>query len=151
MERNGKSLGELPIMSIENPTLSAAADLAHFRHFIRRGGFSSHFTNLPSTSVESALQISPFYAKQTQSQVCQNQPKLLYDKYICKNGHLVIRKNKAKTNPIKAKTNPIQTQFNERPKLMQSVYLQMIMKKYANMGQKNKAKTNPISNPPFSC
>jgi len=38
-------------MSIENPTLSAAADLAHFRHFrhfIRRGGFSSLFTNLPA-------------------------------------------------------------------------------------------------------
>ena len=29
-------------MSIENPTL------AHFRHFIRRGGFSSLFTNLPA-------------------------------------------------------------------------------------------------------
>ncbi len=33
-------------MSIKNPTLSATADLAHFRHFIRRGGFSSLFTNL---------------------------------------------------------------------------------------------------------
>ena len=33
LERNGKPLGELPIMSIENPTL------AHFRHF------SSLFTN----------------------------------------------------------------------------------------------------------
>ena len=30
----------------------------------------------PSTSVEIALQISPFYAKQTQSQVGQNQRKL---------------------------------------------------------------------------
>jgi len=59
-------------MSIENPTLSAAADLAHFRHFIRRGGFSSLFTNLPSTTVENPLQITPFYAKQSQSQVRQN-------------------------------------------------------------------------------
>ena len=33
-----------PFTSIENPTLSAAADLVHFRHFIRRGGFSSLFT-----------------------------------------------------------------------------------------------------------
>ncbi len=41
-------------MSIENPTL------AHFRHFIRRGGFSSLFTHLPSTSVENPLQISSF-------------------------------------------------------------------------------------------
>jgi len=46
----------------------------------------------------------------------------------------------------KANSNPIQTQFDERPKLMQSVYIQRIMKKNANMGQKNKAKTNPISN-----
>ena len=37
-----------PFTSIENPTLSAAADLAHFRHFIRRGGFSPLFTNLPA-------------------------------------------------------------------------------------------------------
>jgi len=66
MERNGKSLGELPIMSIENPTLSAAVDLAHFRHF------SSLFTNLSSTTVENPLQISLFYAKQSQSQVGEN-------------------------------------------------------------------------------
>jgi len=61
-----KYLAELPIMSIENPTLSAAADLDHFRHFIRRGGFrhfirrggfSSLFTKVPSTTVEIALQI----------------------------------------------------------------------------------------------
>ena len=32
-------------MRIENPTLSAAADLAHFRHFKH---FSSFFTNLPA-------------------------------------------------------------------------------------------------------
>ncbi len=69
-------------MSIENPTL------AHFRHF------SSLFTNLPaykaaviyvpirhpSTSVENPLQIDPFYAKQTQSQVHPNQRKLFYNK-----------------------------------------------------------------------
>ncbi len=36
----GVNQGELPTMSIENPTL------AHFRHFIRRGGFSSLFTKL---------------------------------------------------------------------------------------------------------
>jgi len=58
---------------------------------------------------------------------------------------LVIRKNKAKTNPIKAKTNPIQTQLLRRAKLMQSVYLQRIKKKYAAMGQKKQTQTNPIS------
>ncbi len=58
LERSGNPLGELPIMSIENPTLSAAADLAHFRHF------SSLFTTkFPSTSVENPLQISYFLCK----------------------------------------------------------------------------------------
>ena len=52
---------------------------------------------------------------------------------------------KPKTNPIKAKTNPIQTQFPERPKLMQCVYLQRIMNKNAAMDQK---KTNPIAKIP---
>jgi len=55
--KSNKSLAELPIMSIENQTLSAAADLAHFRHF------SSLFTNFPSTTVEKALQISPYLCK----------------------------------------------------------------------------------------
>ena len=39
------------------------------------------------------------------------------------------------------KTNPKQTQFKKRVKLMQSVYLQRIMKKNADMGYE---KTNPI-------
>ncbi len=47
------------------------------------------------------------------------------------------------------KTNPIQTQSNpiaERIKLMQSLYLQRIMKKNAAKGyEKTKPKTNPIS------
>jgi len=55
--------------------------------------------------------LSTFYAKQTQSQVGQNQPKLFNDKYIRVLGHLVIGKKQSQTNPIKAKTNPIQTQL----------------------------------------
>ena len=86
-------------MSIENPTL------AHFRRF------SSLFTNLRSTPVENVRQITPFYAKQSQSQVGQNQPKLLYDKYICNLGHLVIQTNKANSNPIQTQLKPIQTQL----------------------------------------
>ncbi len=45
-------------------------------------------------------------------------------------GHLV------KTNPIQTQSNPI----SERVKLMQSVYLQRIMKKYADRGYE---KTKP--------
>ncbi len=72
-------------MSIENPTL------AHFRHFIRRGGFSSLFTNLPAyKAVDIYVPIrhyncrglstnQPFYAKQTQFPKVQNERKLLYE------------------------------------------------------------------------
>ena len=69
-------------MSINYPTLSAAADLAYFRHF------SSRFTNLRSTTVENSLQINPFYAKQ--SQFCA----------------FLARKRR-----FHEKTKPIQTQF----------------------------------------
>jgi len=41
----------------------------------------------------------------------------------------------------KPNSNPIQTQFAERVKLMQSMYLQRITKKNADMGYE---KTNPI-------
>ena len=76
----------------------------------------------------------------------QNKPKVKFAKIIVSSfvtsiyvqvGHLVIQTNKAKTKPI-------QTQFVERAKMMQSMYLQRITMKNVNMGKKNKAKTNPI-------
>ncbi|MHC4728892.1 MAG: hypothetical protein ACYS17_16870, partial [Planctomycetota bacterium] len=48
--------------------------------------------------------------------------------------------NKPNSKPIKAKTKPIQTQLLQRAKMMQSVYLQRIMKKTVNRGYE---KTNP--------
>jgi len=105
LKRNGKSLAELPIMSIQNPTLSAAADLAHFRHFSRfrhYGNFSSLLTNLPSTIVEIALQIHS---------ILTNKPKVKYAKINVNTyeasryvhmGHLVIQTNKANSNPIQS-------------------------------------------------
>ena len=102
-------------MSIKNPTL------AHF------------FTHFSSTPVENVRQITPFYAKQSQSQVRQKQHKHLCSNEILKNGHLVIQTNKAKTNPI-------QTQLLQRAKLMQSVYIQRNMNKNADKGYK---KTKP--------
>jgi len=44
---------------------------------------------------------------------------------------------------ISQKTNPIQTQFDERAKLMQSLYLQRIMKKNKEMGQKKQSQFKP--------
>jgi hypothetical protein len=118
LERNGKSLAELPIMSIKNPTLSAAGDLAHFRHF---SCFSSLFTILPSTTVENVRQITPFYAKQTQFWKWQNEHKHRYNKHL--HDFLLLTgakkqtqfkankaKNKPNSNPIQTQTNPIQTQ-----------------------------------------
>ncbi|MBW7990742.1 MAG: hypothetical protein FVQ84_12110 [Planctomycetes bacterium] len=73
-------------MSNENP------NLAHFRYF------SSLLTNFRSTTVENSLQITPFYAKQTQ----------FYAFFICK------RLFHQKTNPIQTQFNPIQTQFKPK-------------------------------------
>ena len=83
-------------MSIHNQTLSAVADLAHFRHF------SSLFTDLRSTPVENIRQITTFYAKQTQ----------FYS--------FLARKRR-----FHEKTNPIQTQFKanltqNKPNLIQN-------------------------------
>ncbi len=124
---------EIPIMSINYPTLSAAADLAHFRHF------SSLFTYLPSTSVENVRQISPFYAKQTQLTNCPNRLKLFYNNELCKYYQSDESQKQTQSKPIKAKTKPIQTQLLQRAKLMQSVYIQRITMKNADMGPKNKA------------
>ena len=112
------------------PTL---AHFRHFRHFRHLRNFSSLFTNLRSTPVENVRQITPFYAKQSQSQVGQNQPKLLYDKYICNLGHLVIQTNKANSNPT---CSELVEPIDERPKMMQSVHIQRITKKMAAMGPK---------------
>jgi hypothetical protein len=111
-------------MSINYPTLSAAADLAHFRHF------SSILTNSPSLcpgvypsisnsklSTQNSTHNSRAscyytvfpdtlnYAKQTQSQVRQNQPKLLCDKSI-RTGRTIgysdkQTQNKPNSNPKK--------------------------------------------------
>jgi len=75
----------------------------------------------PSTTVEIALQIHS---------ILTNKPNFM--RFSPENDDLT--KNKPNSN-----------QFVERAKLMQSVYLQRIMKIYANMGKKNKANSKPIS------
>jgi hypothetical protein len=71
-------------MSINYPTL------AHYRHFSRFG----HSCPLcPSTTVENPLQITPFYAKQTQFPKRQNEP--IFAQYQgCQS------QNKPNSNPI---------------------------------------------------
>jgi len=102
---NHLQLTNLPIMSIENPTL------VHFRHFRH---FSSLLTNLPFTTVESALQISPFMQNEPNFRKSQMNVKHFNtvdyeNRTLGENG-----KNEPKTNPIypcvasgEAGTNPI--------------------------------------------
>ena len=89
------------LTSIENPTL------AHFRHF------SSLFTNLPSTTVESALQNHLFMQNKANFRKSQmNVNNLLTMDYV--KWTLGERgKNKPNTNPIQTQTNPI----TEKPKM----------------------------------
>ncbi len=91
-------------MSIENPTL------AHFRH-------SSLFR--PSTLVESSLQITPFYAKQTQFPKKSNDvyPYITTDYERKRNWTLGENKpNQSQFKPIKANFKPNQSQFLKKPK-----------------------------------
>jgi len=88
--------------------------LAHFRHF------SSLFTHFRSTTVENSLQITPFYAKQTQFQECKKNINaflvMRYENFVTLMGQ--------KTKPKQTQLKPIQTQFKP-----------------------NKAKNKPNSNP----
>jgi len=70
-----------------------------------------------STFVENSLQITPFYAKQTQFYPFLAPKRRFFEKQT-----------------------QFQTQLLQRPKLMQSVYFQRIMKKNADMGYE---KTKP--------
>ena len=53
----------------------------------------------PSTTVENSLQISPFYAKQSQCQVRQNQHKHFYNNEIRLDGQLVIQTKQSQNKP----------------------------------------------------
>ena len=85
MERNGKPLGELPIMSIENPTL------VHFRHF------SSLLTNEYQASsylrAYKALHLSRMLYKS--ALFMQNKPNLLNAQMNVKSFHTVNYENKS--------------------------------------------------------
>jgi len=82
-------------MRIENPTL------AHFRHF------SSLLTNLPSTTVESALQIDLFMQNKPNFRKAQMNVSSLITKDYRKNDAFAVRKNKPNTNPIRTQSKPI--------------------------------------------
>ena len=64
-----------------------------------------------STLVERTLQITPFFAKQTQFQKRRNWPKLFNDKKIRENRIWRKGKNKPNSNPIQSQFKANQTQF----------------------------------------
>jgi hypothetical protein len=86
-------------MSIKNPTLSAAADLAHFRHFRH----SFNYNIFPTHSIlQNEANFHHFSSKNT----CLTQKRSQFEPNS--------KPNEPNFGPIsgdKAKTNPIQTQF----------------------------------------
>ncbi len=131
-KRNGKSLRELPIMSIENPTLAHFTPLeidvlvlTGFRHFIRRGGFSSRFTNSPAYKAAdiyvpirhlyncrgfSTNQL--FFNKQSQFRESSNERKYLLYKGLSNFIPLAGQKNKPNSKPIKPNFQKAQMNVN---------------------------------------
>ncbi len=93
-------------MSIENPTL------AHFRHFIRRGGFSSLFTNLPAyKAADIYVPIRHYICREPSTNqlfLCKTNPILSAVGGL----QTLVQQWLMKINPIGhlVKTNPIQTQ-----------------------------------------
>ncbi len=87
-----------PFTSIENQTLSVAADLAHFRHFRH---FSSLFTLSPLYICRERSTNQPFYAKQTQFPKKSNDVCSFYTKDYENKSDWTIGENKPNSNPIK--------------------------------------------------
>ena len=106
MWRELRTMNNELLMSIENPTL------AHFRHF------SSLFTNFPSTTVESALQIAHFMQNKPNFRNAQMNVNMVLskdyeDKTLGERG-----KNKPNSKPKQTQSNPIKA--NKMPKQSQN-------------------------------
>jgi hypothetical protein len=106
----------MDILSIENPILVHFRRFSQFRHLKR---FGSLFTNSPSTTVESALQIRLFYAKQSQFSGLHNDVNSVYTK-----DYEEIRRKEVMKKQTQFK--PKQTQFNERPKMNAVAWIRIL-------------------------
>ena len=115
--------------------------LAHFRHF-------SHFRHSFNYNI---FPDTLFFNKQSQLTNCPNRLKLFYNNELCKYYQSDESQKQSQTNPIKAKTKPKQSQLLQRAKLMQSEYLQGIMKKMRLRAMKKQTQFKPkITNNPLS-
>ncbi len=112
-------------MSIENPTL------VHFRHF------SSLFTNLPSTSVESALQIDPFMQNKANFQKSQMNVNPYNTTDYENKSDWTLGENKPNTKPIKAN-------FRKSQNECKLTYNKGLQKKRRFRSPKKQTQSNPI-------
>ncbi len=113
-------------MSIENPTL------VHFRHF------SSLLTNLPSTSVESPLQIDPFMQNKANFRKSQMNVNPYNTTYYENKSNWTLGENKPNSNPIKPNFR--------RAQMNVSSLITKDYRKYDDFAvRKNKPNSNPIS------
>ena len=122
-------------MSIENPTL------AHFRHFIRRGGFNSLFTlsHLYICRERSTNQL--FYGKQTQFPKSQMNVSIFSTKDYENKSNWTLGQSKPNSNPIKPNF--------KRAKMNVNLYvIEDYRKKDDFAVRKNKPNSNPISEKP---
>ncbi len=111
-----------PFTSIENPTL---AHFRHFRHFIRRGGFSSLFTNLPAyKAADIYVPIRHYICREpstNQLLFMQNKPNFrksqmnvsIFSKKAYENkSNWTLGQNKPNSNPIKPNLRKAQMNVN---------------------------------------
>ena len=116
---------DLEFMSINYPTL------AHIRHF------SSLFTNLRSTTVDNSLQITPFYAKQTQFQKWKMNINTFITMRYTKKGQLIIQTKQSQFKANKAKNKPNLTQFKANSNPIYRLFLTN-RQKFDRMGSYSK-------------
>ncbi len=128
--RHWASCGENPTLAHFRHFSSLYFTLAHFRHF------SSLFTNLPSTFVESSLQITYFYAKQTQFPKSQMNANLYNTTDYERKRNWRLGENKPHSNPNKPTHRKAQMNIN-------SIITKDYRKNDAFAVQKNKPNTNP--------
>ncbi len=120
-----------PFTSIENPTLSAAADLAHFRHFRH---FSSLFTKFSSTSVENPLQINLFM---------QNKPNFRKSQMNVKSYNTTDYENKS--NWTLGESKPNSNPITRMSKMNVNSFITKDYRKKDDFAvQKNKPNSNPV-------
>jgi len=135
-------------MRIENPTL------AHFRHFIRRGGFSPLFTNLPAyKAADIYVPIRHYICREpstNQPFLCKTNPILsavgglqmnvssIITKYYENKSNWTLGENKPNSNPIKPNL--------KRAKMNANDFITKDYRKKDDFAvRKNKPNSNPIS------